>query len=144
MDADKCVVLIDAYQILCCGDEEFEVGDNIKLHVEKWESYDSFAYPDAEPIDYYYEHLSTDYMKLISISGKVSRIDILYCVFIDDPENPGTSSKIRSEGMLKSAKKALVKEKDIGQYWFDGYVVCLDNVRVETVIKGDADFLIMK
>jgi hypothetical protein len=136
---DNCRVLIDDWQMQCCG-IPFSVGDSVEWLAKKWVSCD--FYIDVGTIDYYYEHHSPEYKKLFKIIGKVAKIQALYCILVPDPAaDPTNKAVIKTQGKVYPVTNfADGNEDDIDGQEFDAYVVCLEDIQVAPAKQSEVTF----
>jgi len=123
----------------CCG-EPFKIDDIINWLAVKWNKNDWSCDIDVGPIDYYYEHHSSEWKKLFKITGKVKQIQTLYRKFEPDPKDPTGRSRIRTSWKSHLAESADGWDENIGEYRLNGYVVILENVKIAPANKTEVTF----
>ena len=135
---DKCMVLVESWQMQCCGDP-FNLRDTVDWLVKKWDS--SWAFNiTLGMIDSIYEYHSSEWQKLFKITGKVTQITALYCSFIPDPDDPKEIKQIRKYGEKYPVINANGWEKNIGTQKFTDYIVWLENVIVAPAKESEVTF----
>jgi hypothetical protein len=136
---DFCTILIDDWQMQCCG-EPFSVGDTVSWLAARWDG-EPLTYMDAGKIDYYYEHHSEDYKKLFKVTGKVAKIQALYCTLAPDPADPSGVTKIKIQGTaFPVLNMADGYEEDIDGQEFDAYLVRLEDIKIMPAKQSEVTF----
>jgi hypothetical protein len=85
MNYDKCVVLIESWQIQCCG-ASFEIGDKIEWIVRKYRKNSEMT---GSMIEYYYENHDSEWEKLFKAIGTVDKINAMFCRYEKRPNERG-------------------------------------------------------
>jgi hypothetical protein len=136
---DKCTVLIEDWQMQCCG-EPFSIGSYVNWLVLKY--YKPFIYhKDVDAVNYCYEHHSSDWKKLFKINGSVITITACYCFFIPDITDPTRHRKIKTPGgATQPVTQADGWDEDIGEQEFGSYVVCIDNVSIRPAKESEVTY----
>ena len=126
---NKCTVLIEYWQIQCCGDR-FKIGESVKWRVglcgEILEDY-----REAGTIDYYYEnHPKKTPGRYHALTGIVTDINVLFTRFIPDRNKDHVGSK-RSSSYFKPVKEAALWVKDENKHnFFDIYRIYREGYRM--------------
>ena len=95
---EKCSVMIDAWEIQCCG-ERFKCGEFVKWRVERFDKAME-SYPEAGVIDYYYENHPTKTSGYYVLTGVVADIEVLFTHLVPDSSKAGKWLK-RSDSYKK-------------------------------------------
>ncbi|MCL2311566.1 MAG: hypothetical protein FWC41_03595 [Firmicutes bacterium] len=121
---DKCTVLIEAWQMQCCG-KPFKVGNSVKWFVSKWEQENPFN-EDMGKIDFMYDHHSEDETRIFEIKGMVESIVAVYYDYRRESENSNLMLPV-SESTIK-INEADGWNNDFEGKELDSYFVRLKNV----------------
>ena len=123
----KCSVIIDTWQIQCCG-ERFKVGEKVKWCVEYFgKSLDSYPYIGS--VDYYYENHPTKTNGYYTFTGIVASIEVLYVHLIPDPVDVKMLIAL-PDTYSKPVREAAVRVKNDNEHSFDGYIVHFDDYQI--------------
>lgn len=119
----------------CCG-EPFKTGDTVQWLVYKCKSINLPI--ESESIDYVYEAHSSDYQKLLMLSGIVTDIRALYCNYEASPDNAQLLVPI--SGFTVKTDSADGWENPINTSKFSDYIVELNNIKIRAAEQAEVTF----
>lgn len=124
-----CKVLYETWQMQCCG-KPFSVGDTVEWLVEK--SPEDLRKPRQIPnIEYFYEAHSSEWRKLMVLTGEVSDILIHYEKFEDGKP---VDEKLQGSTSVDGYEDA------IGVFKASAYIVGIIDGRVRPARKEEVKF----
>jgi len=134
----KCVVLIDDWQMQCCG-VPFKVGEKVEWIVQEWAKTmkDSLV-----EVDYYYEHHSSEWQKLFKIVGFVDAIKALYYTLELHP-NPDENHGCTHHRVYKKTVDVIEADgwdTDIDGFEFGDYKIVLRDFVIRPAEKVEITF----
>ena len=131
---EKCKVLIDSWQIECCGDR-FKIGESVKWRLVHFgKAIDS--YKTVGDIDYLYENHPTNSDGYYVITGTVASIEVIFAKFVSDPSQGKKVMRI-SDTYTKPVREAAIWVKNERKYEFDGYIVHFEDYEIRPEEKDE-------
>jgi hypothetical protein len=127
-------VLIDSWQIQCCGDR-FKIGESVKWRLVHFgKTID--CYKTVGEIDYYYENHPTNSDGYFAMTGIVTGIEVIYARFVPDPSKGKKVLRI-SDTYTKPVREAAIWVKNERRYKFDGYIVSFEDYKIRPEEKDE-------
>lgn len=134
---NQYTVLYEGWQMQCCG-APFDVGDKIQWLVFKVDE-DEIKLPVyGEKIDYCYEAHSSDYSKLLMLSGVVKNIRALYCKYEPSAKNPQYLIPVSGFTVIKTHADGW--EKPIANSKFSDYIIDLIDIKIRAAKQSEVTF----
>jgi hypothetical protein len=121
MDVKEITVLVEAWQMQCCG-TAFNIGNKIEWDVVPW-TFDIPPVVGLTPIDYLYDSHNDGDGNLLKITGIVTEIHLMYEIYeLDTNKNV---QKPVSGKLIKCNREADGWHKNMEEYIFTAYLVKL-------------------
>lgn len=141
---DTCVVFYESWQMECCG-IAFKIGDKVKWHVYKCNSFDFLDIETKiDKVDYFYDaHFSEDTEHYV-LEGRVESIYIMYEKYVSLQDNPHLYQKyfkpndnsdilVPISGILIESDRVEGFENPIDDMKLSGYLVNVVDYSIRTL-----------